>query len=494
MFDYLLVLELAAVGSLVVQAIRLSFNPDPDDLVNDLQSWVVIGTVMVLFIYWRLARPGAWFTARHRFILGAVVLLILGGITFIWARAFTLALRSSPVLGDGVSAIIVQGSVLLLLAIGLLTLRRYALARGWLTLVSRSVLVIGLVLFLVYLGHDERVGASIGRNRTAMAGRCEDNASYLLTLRYTPGVPGAHVFKVPSRKLEFGQSGEKRTSYLQAHQSELAANWEELADVRAWWAEMAAQAELGDQAKPSFDQPHIRFAPVRAYAQHALALASLKALDGDGDGALAMVGDVYVVAMRLEPASCTLVRGMIAVVTQKQALETAEFVLEHSQVSAEARARFAGILVGRQGGGSGAKQLVLMDVTNFFGTAEGMSQLKGVSGWPAKDEHWPMWFARTVTGLAYFVTLNPQATSNRIHDYYGRLADLAEARDLAGIKKLEEGVRREQLGGFQIKNLSGRMLVQMSVPSLGKVVQSYWEVEDRQAALEKRLREVPAAM
>ena len=183
---------------------------------------------------------------------------------------------------------------------------------------------------------------------------------------------------------------------------------------------------------------------------------------------------------------------MIAVSTQKQALETAEFVLDHSQVSDAARARFAALLVEKAGGGLVAKRLMLMDVINFYGTAEAISMLKHPYVGRHEDS-WSMRIEGLASGLLYFTTLNPQATSNRIHDSFATLAALAEKRDLKGMTKFSDNLSDEQLGGFQVKNLAGRLLLQMTMPAFDKVAKSYWEVDDRRVALMKRLREMPSA-
>ena len=144
--------------------------------------------------------------------------------------------------------------------VALFALRRMALERGWLSTISRAALMVMLAGYLVYLGWDDPVAPSIARNHAAMAGRCEDEATYRLTLRYTPAPGGGgKVFTAPTHKLDFSSKGEKRTAYLRAHRTDIEANWVELAEVRAWWAEMAAQPQLGDRPGTDFDQPSFAF-------------------------------------------------------------------------------------------------------------------------------------------------------------------------------------------------------------------------------------------
>lgn len=486
-----LVLATAALGALVVVAVRLALNPQPEIQVADGTALVMAATVLAVLVYRRVVRKLSWMQPKGRFIFGLVALLVLSGITLVVVRTLVEEMVRTSGTSGGIGMAMVQGSVFLLLCMGFFMLRRFAEERGWINARTRVAWVVCLVLFQVYLVHDEVAAPSVARNHAVMAGRYEDRETYLLTLRYSPGVQGAKVFTPPSRKVEFNHKPEKLGAYLQAHRDDLVANWNELAEVRAWWAEMAARPELGDQVAMSFEQPVIRFAPVRVYSQHALALAALRAIDGDGDGALAMAGDVYVVAMRLEPASCTLLREMVAISVQRQVMETAEFILNQAPVSSEARVRFANLLSERKGGAAGARRLVLMDVVNFFGTPEAMSQLKaGVVG-PAAKESGPMRFVHALMARVYFNTLNPQATSNRLHDLYEKRAICAEARDLAGLKRLDENLGADQFAGFPVKNISGRLLVQMASPAFSVIVKSFWETEDRQEVLIKKLRESP---
>ncbi|MFA6289430.1 MAG: hypothetical protein WC661_18775 [Opitutaceae bacterium] len=483
LLDYALVALLAYVGSLWWIAARLAFNPDPESIARDYTGLMVVATGLALVLVFRAPKWRLWRMA-------AVV--AFGAVGWLFTRGLELEAANAGAASGETHLLIVQGGAFLLVVVALFALRRHALARGWLSTGSRVAFAVVLAGYLFYLGHDEAPAPSIARNHAAMAGRSEDEATYRLTLRYTPAPGGGRIFTAPKNQLGFPARGEKRIAYLRAHRAEIEANRAELAEVRAWWAEMAAQPQLGDRPGTSFDQPFIRFQPVRIYSQYALALAELHALDGDGDGALAAAGDVYAVGVRLEASSCTLVRSMIALVTQKQALETAEFVLDHARVSPAAKARFAGLLSEGKADGAGAKRLMLADVSNYYGTAEAMSRLKGIYG-GRSDESVAMRLIKSASGLLYFTTLNPQATANRRHDFFEKLAARAEARDLAGMKKMSDDLSADQLGGFQVKNLSGRLLVRMSSPAFEKIAQNYWETEDRRTALVRRLQESPPA-
>jgi hypothetical protein len=183
---------------------------------------------------------------------------------------------------------------------------------------------------------------------------------------------------------------------------------------------------------------------------------------------------------------------MIALVVQKQALETAEFILDRStQGPSEARARFAAILAARRGDGLGAKRLVLTEATGHFWKAETIASLGG--GVPlAQRDTWPVYLMQRVFAVVVPVMVNSQSTSNLLHDYHETMALRAEVRDLAGMVSMDEHMRT-RIRGFQVKNLSGRLLLSMSISSYDKVVKNYWDTEDLRSAVAKRLGEVGSA-
>lgn len=482
-FDYVLVGVLACVGALWWTAACFGFDTNTGHETGNLMTLIVGWTLLALVLCWFNARGRVWR------VVGAVSVLAVGVVGLLWVRAIARELNDEM---SSHALIIFQIGVFALCLVVTFMVRRWALKRGWLSAVSRTVLAASLAGYLVYLSWDEAAAPSVAHNHAAMAGRCEDETSYLLTLRYTPAPGGGRVFTAPTCKLDFTKKGEKRREYLLAHRAEIEANWAELADVRAWWAEMAAQPQLGDQPSKNFSHPFIRFQPVRVYTHHALAIAALKALDGDESGALALVGDVYRVGALLEPASCTLVRSMIAITTQKQALETAEFVLDLStQGSNEARARCVTMLTAGTGDGLEAKRLVLTEATGHFWKAETIAGF-GAGASLTQGDTWPAYLMQRVVAVMFPVMVNPQATSNLLHGYHEGMALRAEARDMTGMASLDESMRAG-LGGFKVKNLSGRMLLSMSISSYDRVVKSYWETEDLRSVVEKRLREVSSA-
>ena len=473
----------AVAVSILWVAVRLAFDPNPARIGADFSGLVCV--LAVLMMAWvGFPQDGrTWLVSASRRVKGVLVWAAAGGVGLWWAGEFTehadAAYGATYLMTYQLGFFVVAWGVLL-------GLRVAALRRGWVTAWVRGIVALGVAGLGFYLIRDESPAPSIARNRSAVTGQSQDEASYRLTLRYTPAPGAGRVFTPPKRMLKLRQD-ENWAINLREQRAEIEANWAELAEVRQWWAEMAAQPELGDRAEGGMNPPIIQFQPVRVLAEHALAMAGLQALDGDGDGALARVGEVYAVGARLESASCTLVRGMIAEQCQQRALKAAGFVLAQAKVSPAAGARFAALLAAHSGGGTGAKRLVLMEVAHYFGTVECVAQFHSGAQWFVGEAATWRAVRRVIDGV-YGLTFNPQATVNLIHDGAAAMATLAEARDLAGLRTMEASLNQRLHAGVQIKNLSGRLLVGMQAPIYGKLVESYWQTEDLRTGLLQRLR------
>lgn len=371
-------------------------------------------------------------------------------------------------------------SVFALSAASLWLVRMSEAKRGWLTLGGRGVLAAVLGGCFVYLAWDEAPSPSVARNRTALAARWRDPETAALTLRYSTA-PDGKRFLPPVHKLEFHHEGAARREYLLKHRAELMANWAEMEEVRAWCAEMVSHARLGDAAIVSFDQPIMKFQPLREYMRHALAIAALRAIDQDGDAALEETLAVYELGARLEPESSTLVRGMIAQVLKKEAIRTAGFILDQAKVSATVRQRFAVVLAANAGNPDVARRLTLVE--SEFWTMDAMRHLGPAGACSEADRPWVI----RMTGQCLSpLLLNPQASINRIHEYFESSAACAGRRDIEAMTALDE---RAWTKDVRIKNLQGIKMMEMIAGSLRSVAKNYWQIDDMRAALLARLGE-----
>jgi len=94
---------------------------------------------------------------------------------------------------------------------------------------------------------------------------------------------------LPSLHLPGAIDGGKWLEYITANRAALEADWEILAPQRRWWAELNAFERLGDLTPPRWDFDIISFRVWRTLSQHSCAIASLQALDNQGDAAIALV-------------------------------------------------------------------------------------------------------------------------------------------------------------------------------------------------------------
>lgn len=481
--DGLLITAAALLLSVAWLATWLAVDPVPEHLVSHTVELVWVATALLAVLFWRTAGRASGFMSRRWPRLAGLVVIAGGGVATWWVVRILLADHARGSDADWLS---LQLATFLLAVAGLCMARREAIVRGWVHLKTRLAAVAVLAAVVMWMAWDEAPSPSIERNRAAVrAGINEDEATYLLTLRFTPAPGGAQVYTAPAHVLKLPSKEPALIDYLRAHRAEIEANWAGLSAVRDWWAEMAAAPVLGDRTTGTPDQPFIRYGPVRGYVEHALTLARLRALDGDGDGAMAMIKQVYAVGARLGPGARTLVRAMIAVQVQRQALDAADFVLKHAQVSPEVRERLARLLVATEATGEGARRLVLAEseytahMTASVSSA-GVMSAAGPSGWLRGWE--------VVSAVIRRVAYNPQATHNAIQDRLERVSQLAAARDAEGMKAFDDASSAELFGRFPMKNLAGRLLVVMATPAFERIVKSYWEIADRRTDLARRLR------
>ena len=385
-----------------------------------------------------------------------------------------------------VTAVVVTLAIALLVPIVALI---FCSRRGWLRwpqLTLLSTLVLGAFAYLMWDEPTVRRPLTMDELSPALPG---DEATFQTYLRYGKTSPAAKAFTPPKSQLSVAQGTgdivakpEKWAQFLRDNRAAIEAGWAELAPVRAWWDELAALPRVGDLTAPDPSAPILAFQPVRTLTQFTVAVASLQALDGHGDEAMATLARLYDVARKFEPNSRTLVRAMIAKVIQKMALQTGGFVLDHAAVSPAGRAAFAAELSAATSGPPGARRLILIEYAYF---APMLSLFVG--GAPVADGPGELLLQRFVRVLGR-VVVNPITTQNLVGDRYYHLAALAEERKLGELEANKGPIDREFLGGYHVKNIGGRLIADMAMPALSKVVKSYWDIEDLRLALLTRLK------
>lgn len=349
-------------------------------------------------------------------------------------------------------------------------------------------LVVGyavLACVVIYLADDD---AAVRRPRTIEAAAPKfpgAEQSYEVFMRYGKAHPLGRDFQFrTSQKFTQGPGAWKPkdpqwTAWLTSNRAELESGWAKLEPLRSWWAELNAFDRIGDVTPPRSDAEIIAFQPVRTLYQHACAIASLQALDGNGDAAIESLLPVLEVSRKLEPSSRTLVRSMLARVAQKMALETAAFVLDTTTVSPAARARFASALTGGIAGEHGARRLVVVEY-EWAMVCLNTPDIHVLTF----GEDTPGWVRRCLLPLGPII-FNPRRTINLYGELTVELQNMATRRDAGDIDAELRRFLEKQ--GMRFKNFAGPLLLSWMTPGYRKILENYWATEDLRLALHGRL-------
>jgi hypothetical protein len=374
--------------------------------------------------------------------------------------------------------------LLLLIAAGIFFGLWKLLARSWTRIAAGFA---AFALLFVYLAHDE----STFRHPMTMENISPvfpgEDASYNLLMRYGKQHPlgqgfQAPTFKNPYPKLVLSPASEWRGT-ITSRREELEAHWTQLATERAWWNELSQFDKIGDLMPGRRDGEIPSFAIFRTMSQHSVAIASLQALDGHGDQAIDTLLPTLEVGRKLSPYSRSLVRVMIAVVIEKMAIQTANFILDTTPVSPEARARLAAALKGGDPE-AGARHLMYTEYAVHFGWMPQTRVGDIVSIWLSDGSNRHLWvsYFNCFSSLFYL----PHATLNRMGDLYEDWGELAAQRKVGQMAARWE-VFQNEMSGPGLKNPMGRYMALMAIPAYEKVAQNYWSKEDMRAALLERL-------
>jgi len=316
--------------------------------------------------------------------------------------------------------------------------------------------------------------------------------SYAVIMEYGKQHPTeeAKAFSSYKPKVQFAGANiaepEKWVEFITKNRAALEADWAAVAPQRAWLDRLNTFDRLGDLTPADFAADIPRFDVWRLLSQRTCAIASLQALDGRGDEAVATLLPMLEVGRKFETSSRTLVRLMIARVVQKLCCQTAGFILDRAQPGAAARARLLAALDGGNGP-AGARRIVLIEYAHFMPT---LAKLSLTDAATAVDLGSP---GRLPRALNLFTRLafNPRATANLYGDYAYELAALAETRDYGGFAVRQAAFIEASFQKGGMKNLGGRLILNMAIPAYQKVVKTYWDIEDLRLALLVRLK--PAA-
>ena len=273
----------------------------------------------------------------------------------------------------------------------------------------------------------------------------------------------------------------KWLEFVTKNRPALEADWAALAPQRHWFGELAAFDRLGDLTPADYSANIISFQPWRTLSQRTCAAATLLALDGHGDEAIALLVPLLEVSRKLQLSSRTLVRTMIALAVERMTLETAGLVLDRTPVSAASRARLTAALA-NENAPALARRLLLVEYV-LFAPLNRMKLGDSIAGTWGNEK----FILRRPLNFLSALFLNPIATTNIYGDRVRELADLAEARELGKF-----AVRSQDFGNILLKepgmkNVGGRLMLTMAVPAYSKILESHWKTADLRVALRTRL-------
>jgi hypothetical protein len=499
----LALLGLALALTLIVDLLLLALLPSVRDSFTDLFGWyrwslkfdssllwepaLVLFFALAVFAVLRQGRPRS---------LREFVVLSLSAAS-IGVAALVLAALFPPVL-DGFLALArirpteLEGSQLLpLFAIVLLPPLVILGAAWWLRLSSWQWISGGFLLLapiFAYLAVDDaRINRPLTLEEFSPAFPGADQG-YDVLMRYGQDHPlGGRNFKFqpPDRIYKgagvFSPGSAEWSNWLVRNRADLEADWLKLAPVWAWWNELNAFDRLADLTPGRPDAEILSFQPIRAVTQHACAIASLQALDGHGDEALATLLPVLQVSRKLQPSSRTLVRLMMGRIVEGLSMTTADFILEHATVSPAAKEKLAAALAG-DANMLGARRLVALQYARWISafTDRRAGDLVATN-W--NSQHY---VGQDMLNLISPFLYNPRHTINVLGQMTAELEDLAAHRESKIIDARTMAFVADE--GRHLKNRLGTAIVINRLsPAYGNIVESYWKVEDERATLRTRL-------
>lgn len=274
-------------------------------------------------------------------------------------------------------------------------------------------------------------------------------------------------------------------AFLTKNRAAIEADWADLAPQRRWIEQLAAFDRLGDLGVASVTADIPAFRVWNILSQRTLHVAGLRMLDGQPDAAIETMLPLLVAGRKLQPSARTLVRFMIGEVVEKRMVLYSLDIVEHATVSAAMKAKLASVLAGGVRGEAGARRLVGLERVLYVTES-------GIYNQPAGDalrlvhpeQKRPA--AAVLLNLLSPLLYNPNRTMNLLADFNAELQDLAARRALPNAGQASPETLRPHF-----KNFFGAILADHSTPAYGRIVATYWELNDAREKLVVRLAAAP---
>ncbi len=360
---------------------------------------------------------------------------------------------------------------------------RWVWSRSWHWLVGGYV---ALSLALAYLvADDPAIRRPVTQEAVAPAFPGAEK-SYDVLMRYGYNHPATKNFNRPRLNFYAGPEYPKTSwpAFVNKHRTEIETNWSTLAPVRAWIDELNAFDRIADLGKQVGWHVGISEQVVRAYLDHVKAIASLQALDGQGDAALATLLPLVEFGGKLELSSRSVYHFNMARRLQRQAVWVAGFVLDTAAVSPAGRAAFARALVERGGGPGGARHMYVVRYAEVVDAAPSFGRAVSVwHGYGSDVLRGPL----DVVGPFVF---NRRASLNRYGELFADLQEFAAQRE--GVRANQRAAEFLAESRRPFKNIGGSWLNRQIFSRLHldlneRMIKFYWELEDLRTALHARL-------
>jgi hypothetical protein len=153
---------------------------------------------------------------------------------------------------------------------------------------------------------------------------------------------------------------------------------------------------------------------------------------------------------------------------------TANFILDHADVSAAARNRLADALAATGGGAAGVRRMISVEYAYGLGA---------IGDRPIGTLLAPNGFAHAFNLVSPFV-FNRRATLNAIGDLTAELQELAANREFEKLASRQRPADKRP----GMKNFAGKLLLLQGF-GYDKVTRSYWNAQDERAALLARVKQ-----
>ena len=448
-------------------------------------EWTEIGMHSVpLLALLVLNAVGAWyisgFCREGRFrIAGGILAAILAG--------DLLAIDCLPFVLDAVSGIatlrgapLVYGAGLGLVALPWLTMSALnALLPSWRMILTGYAIMGGAFLCLAWDDALLAAPRTFAQLSPEFPGAKE---SYEVWMRYGRKHPAGRDFKSTDRIYHTGgfalmSQPVAWTKWIRRARRGIEADWAELRPVHEWIQELDKFERIGDLTPVGPDAEMIAWGALRSYNQHCGAIAGLLALDNKGDDAIALILPSLRVSRKLDVCSRSIVRTALAGAMQRQTMDTIEYILQSTAVSAAMQRQLSAALADNVGAQEQIDRLFDMEIASI-------SEFQGRID---RSCYLPPGPTRLIIEFLGPVALNQHRTDNLYVGSLLAMKRIALSGRTADEMKRDMDTYLAKTSGPRIKNYGGILIYHKDKPNYLFFAQAYLNMEIRRAALRERL-------